>query len=81
MLFDTRLHPSKTIRDPNYRFKWSKGICFVGNVVGMFAKDGSPYIVGRVLYENRVHEDQVYSLEANGDSAVVSQTYGQLLSL
>lgn len=56
--------------DPNVRPDWSKGYCFTGDVIGMLFHSGQVYIAGQVLYANRVFEDQIYRVYANGKGMV-----------
>ena len=55
------------------RTQWKKANCFIGLMHGWFFFNSQAYIVGQVLAENRVYDDQVYRMFANGNSRVEFQ--------
>ena len=70
MLFDVMEWPSgKTEKGK----AWIHANCFIGVMHGMFFFRNQSFIVGQILYENRVYDDQVYKMMANGRSRVEFQ--------
>ena len=67
MLFNARIWPNSL---GWYDEGWAPAFCFVGNIVGMFAKDRQTYIVGRIHESNRKFEDQVYTMSATDNMMV-----------
>ena len=51
---------------------WKPATCFIGSFSGMFYHEQTKasYIVGQVKSENRIYQDQVYEVQANGISKV-----------
>ena len=54
-------------------YNWAKAYCFTGGkLVGMFLneKEKRPYVVGSILDNWRLYDDQVYQMSGTGNASV-----------